>query len=669
MSKEFIAELHDIGKLVDKEKLISYQLRGHTFEDFDFSKYKIKKPSSSSWWGQFHHRGFDKKNNRWTQFDKNNKHHISITHIDINKWEEIPEENRYNVFLLIIADHLASSISRVLPQLGSAGKSEGVLKLWDFKFYENERNKGKYWAAFSTEDDLKRMFDFFDKVNSPDEFLNAYLGHLLITPEDKSIPRNITSLYTHIELVGKIFRVLKKHVEIKTDNNGKFLELSGNQAKTISEAEGGNRTSGNNIDKGKWQARFIKCHIKFPHSFVRLQDINLLVRQNKLINSFVDVYRDYVMSYTHSFISLFLPIGMDLRDIFKDFLNNGFFIDCVETIADLGILRSNLDIKIVRAREKNDNQTLIILNKRGTKVYKKILMPNNVSEEIPPHICDICQMQPAVERIKENIREWICDNCYKLRTEGDRFNYPKEWQDQKIVWLKFSLHHGKLENWMQEAFDRYIDGLNGLRDKQTLKDEFRSLACHSDFVKDYLKMVKGFWQRCENIEIMKPIPDYDEIGACKYSGELVKRIIEELVAIHTDYFPDCEGDAHSPVSLSLSISHIKYPVREHWRYFENPKGFLNIRSHNVFENSYTKKEIKWLMDKLSETERESSHFLYKLIGLYDGLDSNVNITVEILNNKDRHPAIYSLYSKFETSSEKMLNFSRIIEETDGITEA
>lgn len=650
MSEEFIAELHDIGKLVDKDKLKKYQLKGHTFEDFDFATHKINKPASPSWWGQYHHK-------------------INASE-EINVWHNINTTYKPDVFLLVLADHLASSISRALPQLGSASESEGVVKLWNFKFYEHEKSKGKYWAAFSSEDDLKIMFAVFDKINSPDEFLNEYREHLLITPEDKSIPRNITSLYTHIELVGKIFRVLKKHSEIKTDNDGTYLELAGNQVRGIFEAEGGNRTSGNHkIDKGKWQARFIKCHIKFPHAFVRLQDLNLLVKQTELIKSFVTTYQDYVMFYMMDFISLFLPSGMELRDMFEEFLNNGFIIDYVETIADLGILKSNLDVKTLKARETNNQQTLTVLNNRQTKVYKKILMPDVLSEEIQPQICDICQMQTATERIKENVREWICDKCYEIRKGGEKFNYPEEWQNQKIVWLKFTLNHGKLENWMKEAFGRYIDSLNGIKDKQTLKAEFRQLACHSDFVKDYMKMIKDFWQRSEGLEIMKPISDYEEIGVCKYSGALVKKLVEQFVAIHNDYFPDCEGDARSPVSLSLSISHIKYPVREHWRYFEDPKGFLNIRSHNVFEDAYTKQEIKWLMDKLSEAERESSHFLYKLIGLYDELNSDVNITVEILNNRNIHPAIYSLYSKFKTSPKKILNFFRIVEEAYEIAKA
>lgn len=109
MSKEFIAELHDIGKLFDKDKLNKYQLRGHTFENFDFNKHGINNPTSPSWWGQYHHKIAAKD--------------------DINTWQNIDEEYRPDVFLLVIADHLSSSISRVLPQLGGAGESEGTFKL------------------------------------------------------------------------------------------------------------------------------------------------------------------------------------------------------------------------------------------------------------------------------------------------------------------------------------------------------------------------------------------------------------------------------------------------------------------------------------------------------------------------------------------------------------
>jgi len=640
MDKEFIAELHDIGKLLDKDspELQQYDLTGHTFENFDFGKFGIEKPTSLSWWAQYHHTIKDDE--------------------DLNtgdSWKDIPQEYRPDLFLLILADHLASSISRALPQLGSAGKSEGVLKLWNRKFYENEKNKGKYWAAFKSEVDLKNIFEIINTVSSPEDFLSQYNEYLILTPEDKSKPRNITSLYTHIELVGKIYRVLKKHCEIKMESLLE-LKLNGEAVKTIKDAEGGNRTEGNqNIEKGKWQARFVKCYIKYPHSFVRLQDINLLVKRNKLAEDLVAKYKDYVMFNTFDFISLFLPTGMELKAMFKDFLDNGFFIEYIETIADLGILRSNLDIKIIRARKSNRSDIIKVLNSRNTRVYRKILLPERLDKVVPP-ICDICQINPAKERMKENIKEWICDKCYEVRECGESFKYPGEWQEHKIVWFKFNLNTENLESWLQKAFEEYIDSLN-INNAQTLKHEFRSLACQSDFVKDYKYMIEAFWDKANDLA-KKPISNYDELGVFLYSGENVKKIIETFLEVYNEYFPDCEGDYSSPISLSLSISNVKYPIREHFRFFESPDGFLNIRNQNIFHSSYDKKAIEWLINNL---QSKSLHFLYKLASIYEKTKSDISVIVEIMDNRKSQQDISDLYFKINIPPEKILNFYRITE--------
>lgn len=640
MDKEFIAELHDIGKLLDKDspELQQYDLTGHTFENFDFGKFGIKKPTSLSWWAQYHHTIKDDE--------------------DLNtgdSWKDIPQEYRPDLFLLILADHLASSISRALPQLGSAGKSEGVLKLWNRKFYENEKNKGKYWAAFKSEVDLKNIFEIINTASSPEDFLSQYNEYLILTPEDKSKPRNITSLYTHIELVGKIYRVLKKHCEIKMESLLE-LKLNGKTVKTIKEAEGGNRTEGNqNIEKGKWQARFVKCYIKYPHSFVRLQDINLLVKRNKLAEDFVAKYKDYVMFHTSDFISLFLPIGVELNEMFKDFLDNGFFIEYIETIADLGILRSNLDTKVIRARENNKSDITKVLNSRNTKVYRKILLPEMLDKIVPP-ICDICQINPGKERMKENIKEWICDKCYEVRKYGESFKYPEEWREHKIVWFKFNLDTGKLENWLQKAFEEYIDSLK-INNAQTLKNEFRSLACQADFVRDYKYMIEEFWENANGLA-KKPISDYDELGVFLYSGENVKKIIETFLEVYNKYFPDCEGDYLSPISLSLSISNVKYPIREHFRFFESPEGFLNIRNQNIYHSSYDKKAIEWLINNL---QSKSLHFLYKLASVYEKTKSDISVIVEIMDNRKSQQDISDLYFKINIPPEKILYFYRITE--------
>lgn len=637
VKQEFIPELHDIGKLVDKNQpKIEKSWKGHVFVDFNFKSFEITQPTSPSWWGQYHHE-------------------TSEVSKDINQWNikdtlgnTISLEEKYYLFLLILADHLASSVSRATSELERAQASQdGILKLWNEEFYQKEEQKGKHWAAFKTNDDLKNLFDEIQNCQSGEEFLKKYKDHLLLTPEDKSVPRNITSLYTHVELVGKIYRILEKNTKQITEPDGTIaIEYNGIKVKTIKEAEGGKRTLGNtDIDKGKWQARLIKCWIKFPHSFVRLHDINLLRKREELINRIASYYKDEMLFNTSDFLVLFLPTNQNLKEILKPLLDWDFYIEAEETLADLGILNSILNRKTLKARQSNDQSRLNVLNSRGTKVYKKYLMPE-IPDELRSPICDICQQRRGEERIKETIREWVCDKCQEIREMGEPFReYATDWEEEgvKVCWFKFSLDQNKLEKWLQSAFEKYIEDYN-FSSANNLKDEFRPLALQVDFNKDYKEMLKEFWKGLSGVEdIKKPIAEYDELGVFKYSPELTKVVIEKFLNLFEQYLPNCASDENSPVSLSLSISSIKYPIREHWRFFEeNNKNFLNVEHHKVFDEKYTKDELKVIIEKAINMETSSS-FLHKLVQLEESLRSEIYITVEIFNNRGKYPKIYELF--------------------------
>jgi len=734
--QEFVSELHDIGKLVDKDK-VKNQIRtlweSHVFVDFDFQKLGISQPTSPSWWGQYHHK--------------------IKSDIDINEWNDnIPQEFRINLFLLILADHLASSVSRAtlekysgIPKLmpKDVGLKEGIYKLWNKDFYQKMEEKGKFWAAFKTIDDLKILFNEIEICQSGEEFLNKYKEYLLLTPEDKSIPRNVTSLYTHVELVGKIYRVLKKNTRLITESNDAIaIEYNGEKIKTIKEAEEGKRTTGTaDTDKGKWQARLIKCWIKFPHSFVRLHDINLLRKREELINCIASYYKDEVIFTTSDFITLFLPLKQNLNEILKPLLGWDFYIEVEETLADLRILNSILDRKTLRARESNDQSRLSVLNSRGTKVYRGYLMPE-IPDEIQPPICDICQQRKGVERIRENIREWVCEKCQKIRDMGEPFReYATVWGEEggKVCWFKFSLDQNKLEDWLQKAFGSYVDKIlkkkieselqnvqrkineklsiqqkkkqekedlikrvkrssneeerkkigqeikkvgseigditseirrlekkkedleNDKNELEKSKDEFRPLALQVDFNKDYKKMLKEFWEKVSEIDdVRKPIAEYDEFGVFKYSPELTKIVIEKFLNLFEQYFPDCASDENSPISLSFSVANIKYPIREHWRFFEeNGKNFLNIRYHKVFDEKYTKDELEIIIDKAINVKTSSS-FLHNLVQLEERLQSEIHIAIEIFNNRKKYREIYELFSKEGIKPSKFLNLYRLL---------
>ena len=285
-----------------------------------------------------------------------------------------------------------------------------------------------------------------------------------------------------------------------------------------------------------------------------------------------------------------------------------------------------------------------------------------IPDEIQPHICDICQQRRGVERIKETIREWVCEKCQEIRDMGEPFReYATVWEKEgvKVCWFKFSLDQEKLEYWLQNVFEEYINNYN-FRQADILKDEFRPLALQVDFNIDYKEMLKEFWKELSEVDdIKKPIAEYDELGVFKYSPELTRVIIEKFLSLSEQYFPDCASDESSPINLSLSIASIKYPIREYWRFFEeNRRDFLNIRYHKIFDEKYTKDELKIIIEKAIDVKTSSS-FLHKLIRLEKSFQSEIHIAVEIFNNRKKYPEIHELFSKGIKPS-KFLNLYKLL---------
>jgi len=679
-NEKFISELHDIGKLINKELRNLIEIKDHPLINSKYDQYGNNKPSFPSWWTQYHH----KKN-------VNNDPDDWSTEDDVKNWKDIPDEYKSDLFILIIADHLAASSSRstleiwgftpndkevgnpekqemILKELGIDKLHEirGIIKLWNRKYYQEEEIKGNQWAAFDKSEDIDRIFDEIQNCQSGKEFLGKYEKYLRLTPEDKSLPRNITSLYTHLELVGKIYRILKKHTHFEKNGEEFVIRLNDQkEVKSTGEAEGGKQTipGKGGTESGNWQARLVKCHIGFYQSPVRLHDVNIFKKRDELIIDLLSQYRDNVIFYTFDFVELFLIGDEDLHEIFRGFTNTGFYVKCIETTADLGILKSNLDDKVLKAKAKKEKSRIKVLKDRNTKVRMKIIS-KHPEAVLKSTICEVCQINESLKSpwIHENIEEWICQSCRDIRKSHTPFSeYYDEWQGEKVCWFKFTLDQDKLEKWLQKSFKNYLDSvircfsrdissnekilgeigaeidkINAVRndyikvvrsfvkdmtkkkaidekikelgstlklkeaEKQKVKkgilktqefnknflklnEEFRPLAPQVDFNNDYKELLSEFWIALDNENgLKKPIAEYDELGVFLYSAELTWQIIRKYLSLIEKYFPDCSHNEEFPVSLSLSFANIKYPVREHWRFFESGcKNFLNIHNQNI----------------------------------------------------------------------------------------
>lgn len=653
--RSFIAELHDIGKLVDRQVLKQYGIRisGHTFHDFDFSQIGISMPTSPSWYAQF----------------TDEVRSLSST--------KIPKNYLPNVFLTRIGDELASAISRTwggsqdFQSRKRRGEFtvEGINVLWNQNYYQQEKEKGKKWYSFSTVPELKEMFDFIENCKNPDNFFEHFKDNLKLTPEDKAVPFNIVSLYTHLELTGKIYRVLNRHSQVIEDNARLYCKYLGEKVQTINEATGGRIDKPN--QKGKWIYRLVFCDIKFSQSFSRLQDLNIFRKRAELIKAFSEDEntRDYVLFFTDDSMYLFLPKEEEVRiqELLEPFLKAGFIIDYKEMEAELNLLTSSME----RAYQKFHS----LSTTRHLKLYEK-RAAFDFSPEIQPHLCDSCQMRHGKERIKDQIHEYLCDTCYSIREMGEPASDYAQWEG-KAAWMKITLDQEQLRKTLRRLYEEYVDTHQAMqsvsnRDKELLKESFRPLAVQMDFVKDYKLLLKAFNDQIYEIKdndgnplfttdnFLYPIEGYYEFGIFKvYSGDEIIAVLDLFHNLLEEYFPQCLND--SPIKLSLSVAPVKYPYQAHWQFLSMPENIINIQSPGSAELIINISQYKLLKEKIRREDLKLSHFLHRLADIEIETKSNMTVMLEIFNNRKKFPVLLEL-TRNGLSVHQILDFYKLTRE-------
>ena len=204
---KFIAELHDIGKLVDHKKC--KYMSSHYFNVEALGKDGLTVPGNRT-------------------FEGIQKHHCREKNPYCNDEKEIL--NDLDIVLLIMADHFASGFSRldkktedkVKKQISAEDKS--VYKLWN----KGEQKDIKDKLIKCTKENIEAILDIVAKNDKKALFSN-YKELLDIVPEDKTPLFNVISLKTHMTLVGKVYRFLRK--QVKSFDNGK-IEFWGDKPRT-----------------------------------------------------------------------------------------------------------------------------------------------------------------------------------------------------------------------------------------------------------------------------------------------------------------------------------------------------------------------------------------------------------------------------------------------------
>lgn len=638
-SEAFVSELHDIGKLVDMDSLEGkIKFSGQTFQNFDFSQLNISKPSSPNW---------------FTQYSNEIKSLAST---------KLPKLYLPDVLLTSIADELSSTISRTrrgskdFEEKKKKGefKTEGLHVLWNPSFYEKEKERGHSWAAFRTSDELKQMFKFIDECKNSNEFFGRFEKNLRLTAEDKSVPFNVTDLFTHLELTGKVYRVLKNHSKTVSENNKLCLDYNGERIIEKREASGGRINEG---QRGKWIFRLLFCYVKFPQSLSRLQDLNIFKIRTERIRAFSEneKTKDYVLFFTDDFMCLFVPKDQELslNELLKPFTDKGLIIDYTEMEAELNLLTSSYE------RAYHEFHALPQTN-RHLNVYEK-QQNSQLQPEIGPNICDSCQIREGKERIKEQVRECLCDSCNEIRQDiGKPATEYAKWEG-KAAWMKITLDQDWLKKMLLELFEEYVDNsslMNNVAsgDKTELKNSFRPLAVQMDFVKDYKILLHDFEEKIYTIKdeagkpaftnetFLYPIDNYNEFGMFKVnSGKDVLSVIGTFIDCMDEIFPKCTTIGNSPIRLAISIAPVKYPYQEHWHFLSEPKGTIDIKSPSG-RLTFNASQYRILWEKIGKANVTLSHFLHRLTEIKARTDSDTMVQLEVCerNNRNKFPVILEL---------------------------
>ena len=147
----------------------------------------------------------------------------------------------------------------------------------------------------------------------------------------------------------------------------------------------------------------------------------------------------------------------------------------------------------------------------------------------------------------------------------------------------------------------------------------------------------------------------------------LKSIIENYRILYSKYFKLWENKegilkGYNPIILSLTLSNIKYPFVEAWRYLNRPKN----QPINLFWVRHFEFPISFLtydsLSNLDFTEKKMSSFLHNLAEIEKSSNLTSLVEMEIWNNRKTYPEIYENMKPRNKrfNAQELLNWYKIL---------
>lgn len=514
------------------------------------------------------------------------------------------------------------------------------------------------------------------------------------------------SLMTHSELTEKWFNFFIKNNDYF--NIPQSIESMSDALKISSAIQGS--TSMKNYKEGL-PIYFIRLKLFANQSLSRIADTEIINKIPEIISSVTAHFKKSQELYT-LYDEIIFVIADPQQDVKKYIEEN---LQQIESFTTNYYFEGSFS-----AKTKLISKELLVGYDNIFKEFQYTFYPK-LNEKIAPKfaelgednveayhakLCELCNMAEAVKTFwkfndeEQKIHECLCEKCFKIRDRQKKINeaiqqgeeFPDsvgykvaKWEhgrpDSKVCFIKIDLNLSLLSEILKTGLiqefplktptDKYNDEnigfsiiyefLNHYREfLASFKNDVFQLEKFNKDVVDEKTKVSNEFEILDNFICLR----FDEISEAR-------DIMSIFVDTYLKFFPQFTGlhDSRNRdqflITFSATISNIKFPFFEAWRYLNKDKQhFLNILAVRKFELAMDYREYHHLF-MLDFKGKRISTFLHKLADIEARADSTLLLNTEIYNSKNEMVEIFQGVIKNHFYVKQLINFYKLTRDYKG----
>jgi hypothetical protein len=318
-------------------------------------------------------------------------------------------------------------------------------------------------------------------------------------------------------------------------------------------------------------------------------------------------------------------------------------------------------------------------------------------------LCELCNMAEATRTFwkfnddEQKIHECLCESCFYIRDTQRKLNeaikegreVPRgigykiaKWEekrpDSKLCFIKIDLNLYLLNELFKDILSKEFP-LKISTDKYN--DENIGFSIIYEFLSEYTEFLSTFKDRINQLEKFDKNFIDEETNAtnefqilenfiCLRFDKIseMRNILKIFVDTYIEFFPqfsgldDSKNKGNFPITLSATISNIKFPFFEAWRYLNLQKtNFLNILVVRNFEFKANYREYQKL-SKLDFEGKRISTFLHKLVEINKRTKAALLIHTEIFNQRNIQWEIFNGIKNNDYDINQLMSFYKLVKE-------